>query len=204
MKEVKFGEEWCNCDWENLGVSSLLQSPLFSFSLQPFILLSNFCWCSFPFHHLHSNHHHTILLCRYITLYCTVYNVEAKTLNRQSVRVTMKTYLPSFHFQSFLPKDVIDGSRVSVTQHWGDTCSVYMDLFEVFLFVSFYIILLRNCCLIWSIFVVILFCAYTLASSLTFIRLVHLVEKLLSLSLQVRVSMFVRVIEHTQPPIWRL
>lgn len=35
--------------------------------------------------------------------------------------VRQNTYLPAFHLQSFLPKDVIDGSGVSIAQHWGET-----------------------------------------------------------------------------------
>lgn len=40
--------------------------------------------------------------------------------------------------------------------------------------------------------------------ALTFISLVHLVEKLLGLSFQLRVSMLVRVVEHAQPPVGSL
>lgn len=35
----------------------------------------------------------------------------------------------------------------------------------------------------------------------TFICLVHLVEKLLSLSFELWVPMFIRMVEHAQPPI---
>lgn len=38
-------------------------------------------------------------------------------------------------------------------------------------------------------------------SILTFIRLVHLVEKLFGLAFQLWVSMFVRMVEHTQPAV---
>lgn len=35
-------------------------------------------------------------------------------------RLCLETYLPAFHLQPFLPKDVIDSSGMSITQHWAE------------------------------------------------------------------------------------
>lgn len=47
---------------------------------------------------------------------CTMWQQQHSTL-RQKAYVRQNKYLPAFHLQPFLPKDVIDGSGVLITQH---------------------------------------------------------------------------------------
>lgn len=71
-----------------------------------------------------------------------IHNVEAKPLKPWT-----KTYLPTLHLKAFLPKDVIDGSGVSITQHWGERKNTVQLMF-MFLNVSILALSLENT-LIW-------------------------------------------------------
>lgn len=54
-----------------------------------------------------------------------------KPLKCKKSRLCLETYLPAFHLQPFLPKDVIDSSGMSITQHWAEGKGVYAHVLHV-------------------------------------------------------------------------
>lgn len=53
---------------------------------------------------------------------------------RQRVYVRENIYLPAFHLQPFLPEDVIDGSGVSIAQHWRERGKLRFSLCLCFMY----------------------------------------------------------------------